>query len=105
MSDPNRTLEETIAGMEEELRSEMLDIAHENRRLRTILDTLARAGVGLGALVEVQHSEGSLSIVVCRADRDEMAFMQDVKEAVEGLARAMGGHLIEGSSHRTGVTR
>jgi hypothetical protein len=100
------TLEDTIDGMTaDELRSEMRDIAHENRRLRAILDALARAGVGMGALVEVQHYEGSLSVVVCRADRDEMAFAADMRAGLDGLARAMRAHLVEGSEKRTGVTR
>lgn len=75
---------------EPELRTFAEELLHENRRLRTILDALAKAGVGMGAVAEltVFRSETSshLGVVVCRADRDEREFLGDIRTALEALA-------------------
>ncbi len=99
-----KTADELIdTGTPEELRELAREMAHENRRLRLILDTLARTGVGTGALAEIYEGGGRLGFVVCRADRDEAAFLDDVRECVDHLADVMGSR-IEGMK-RTGVTR
>lgn len=85
------------------------EYARENRRLRQILDALARAGLGTGALVEVWRDRADptferVGIVVCRADRDEVQFTRDVTAGIERLARAIGGELKPDECYRTGVT-
>lgn len=84
------------------------EIVHENRRLRTILAALARAGVGTGALVEVYVDEINRThagVVVCRADADEAQFMRDARAAIEKLAAVLGGKSKDvGEPVRTGVT-
>lgn len=89
----------------DELRKELRDFAHENRRLRYILNVLASAGVGKGALVEVYQFGHTAGVVVCRADVDEVAFMQDVRGAVERLARAIDGDIDNAVITRRGVTK
>lgn len=98
------TADEIIdGGTVEELRELAKELAHENRRLRLILDTLAKAGVGTGALAEIYGGGGRLGFVVCRADRDEVAFMEDMRACVDHLAAVMGSRVE--SMKRTGVTR
>lgn len=100
---------------EADIRKLATELLHENRRLRTILDALARAEVGVGALVEVaiDKSFGAkhIGVVVCRADRDEGAFMRDIRDALEALGRDFfRGAGVEdeigfGSERRMGSTR
>lgn len=69
------------------LRNFAKDLIHENRRLRLIQKTLAKAGVGTGAVVELysneRFGEHYFGFVICRADRDEVAFCGDVREAID----------------------
>ena len=69
------------------LRAFASDLIHENRRLRLIQKTLAKAGVGTGAVVELysneRFGEHYFGFVICRADRDEVAFCGDVREAID----------------------
>ncbi len=97
-------LTKAIAEMSDaECRKQLDDAARENGRLRAILDGIARAGVGKGALVEV--SEGadgrSLRIAVCRADVGEEVFAESMRDALHEVARAMGG---KGDLSPDGVT-
>jgi hypothetical protein len=84
------------------------DLRQENRRLRQILDAVARARIGTGALVEVYQDRDEdtyrLGVVVCRADRDEVAFLGDVRASIERLARALGSEALPEPPRRTGVT-
>jgi hypothetical protein len=81
------------------------DLRHENRRLRQILDVVARGGVGTGALVEVYTRGDSFGIAVCRADRDEAAFTRDVMAGLQTLAQVLGSRINEDAPiARTGVT-
>ena len=108
---------DTRAMNEGELRVYARELAHENRRLRAILDVIAQAGLGTGALFEVieDHDPARqfFGVVVCRADRDEAAFVADAETAmrvltstVAHLAEAISGHKAEvGAPERTGVTR
>lgn len=70
-----------------QLRAFAKDLIHENRRLRLIQKTLAKAGVGTGAVVELysneRFGEHYFGFVICRADRDEVAFCGDVREAID----------------------
>lgn len=85
----------TEAGAKESLR----DFARENRRLRTILDGVAKSGAGVGAIVEVYVSnEGmttSVGVAVCRADVDEIAFAKSLNEGLSKLASVLGGVMNE----------
>lgn len=102
---------------EGELRVFVRELAHENRRLRMILDTLTQAGLGAGALFEVFEDNDPacpfFGVVVCRADRDEAAFVADAETAmrmltstVAHLAEKISGHTAEiAAPERTGVTR
>lgn len=96
------------------------ELTHENRRLRAILDTLAKAGMGTGATLEVMHDADPacafLGFVVCRPDRDELAFLADVSTAMGLLAQAVKemtaamhdrpeSEFAVGEPYRTGVTR
>lgn len=65
----------------------MLD---EARRLREILATLARGGLGEGALVEFMppDGDGTSYIVVCCGSRDEAVLLDVVRAAV---TRVLGG--------------
>ena len=69
------------------------ELTHENRRLRQILATLAKAGLGTGATFEVIEDNDPdapyFGIVVCRADRDEAAFVKDAETAMNGLTVAV----------------
>lgn len=91
---------------EDELRDLARDYAHENRRLRLILSTLARAGVGKGALVELHFDEGDrvVGVTVCRADVDETAFSASMRDGLRELAGVFGGEFLEESAYVTGVT-
>lgn len=103
---PIEELDAAINAMNvDELRKELRDFAHENRRLRYILNVLASAGVGKGALVEVYQFERTAGVVVCRADVDEVAFMRDVRVAVERLARAIDGDVENAVVTLRGVTK
>lgn len=90
-----------------ELRVVAPDLAHENRRLRQILDTLARAGIGKGALVELYTDRDGKrviqGVVVCRADRDEREFMADIATGCAALFEAAGLVLQHETAHLTGV--
>ena len=63
------------------------ELTHENRRLRAILNALAKAGLGTGALFEVIEDKDPscafFGVVVCRADRDEAAFVARFKARYE----------------------
>lgn len=69
------------------------ELLHENRRLRLILDTIARAGVGVGAVAEIvtftTPTSGHIGVVVCRADRDEKEFLEDIRTALEALVQTL----------------
>lgn len=69
------------------LRAFAKDLIHENRRLRLIQKTLAKAGLGTGAVIELysneRFGEHYFGFVLCRADRDEVAFCADVREAMD----------------------
>lgn len=80
------------------------ELAHENRRLRAILGAVGRAGLGVGALVEVYAGPGRAGIVVCRADRDEVQFCEDMREGLAALAALLGGNLSDAPARRLGVT-
>lgn len=85
------------------VRRRIEDLEVEGRRLRQIISAIAENGGGVGALVECYRSpvrslEGEfVGIIVCRADRDEVAFCGDVIEGMrdkraverwaEGVAR------------------
>ena len=99
----NKTIE---ARSLEELREFAREITQENRRLRMILDTLTRAGIGKGARVEVHfdEEERAVGVVVCRADVDERAFSESIRDALEGLAESLGGEMLHDSTRVTGVT-
>lgn len=75
----------------DDLRTLAGELLHENRRLRLILDTLARAGVGVGAVAELATfktpTSNHIGVVVCRADRDEREFLEDMRDALEALAQ------------------
>lgn len=105
---------------EADVRRRARELTHENRRLRAILDALAKAGLGTGATLEVMHDGDPncsfLGFVVCRPDRDEMEFLADVSHAAELLAQAvkeMAAATLQrpvsefevGEPYRTGVTR
>lgn len=79
------------------------ELATENRRLRLILDTLTRAGVGKGAVVEIYQDKDFFGVAVCRADCDEVKFTRDVMRSIEMLAAALGTRMT-GEMKRTGVT-
>lgn len=85
------------------LAQDTADLRHENRRLRKILDTLSRAGVGKGALIEFYAGPGRRGVSVCRADADEAAFLQDCRAAIDALALSLGMEL-RGAPVRSGVT-
>ena len=102
---------------EGELRVYAHELAHENRRLRAILEAIAQAGLGTGALFEVFEDNDPdapfFGVVVCRADRDEAAFVADAETAMRMLTSTVA-HLAEKvsgrparveASERTGVTR
>lgn len=69
------------------LRAFAKDLIHENRRLRLIQKTIAKAGLGTGAVIELysneRFGEHYFGFVLCRADRDEVAFCADVREAMD----------------------
>ena len=74
----NKTPQEILAtGTHAEARVLALELLNENLRVRTILDTLARADIGRGALVEIlaPSAEGeNIRFVVCSAgDEAELA--------------------------------
>ncbi len=88
---------------------ELSDLRNESRRLRTILNAMAKGGAGVGALVEIcddRTSDGhyAINVVVCRADRDESAFLEDVRDALEKLGNVLGGRMDASKARRTGVT-
>lgn len=87
----------------DEPRDELQDLRHENRRLRQILDAMTRAGLGTGALVEVYAHENEFGVVVCRADRDEVAFLRDVDAGIRALLDIVGA-TPTGRAVRRGVT-
>jgi len=110
------TKNETTDTMPEaEVRQLARELLHENRRLRQILDTLARAGLGTGAVVELVidrfDTARVLGVTVCRADRDEAAFVKDVLDGMHELAAAffrstgLDGDAVLGDPRRTGSTR
>ena len=106
MSDAAEELDAAIDTMNvDELRAELRDFAQENRRLRHILNVLASAGVGKGALIEAYQFGRTAGIVVCRADVDEVAFMQAVRGAAERLARAIDGDIENAVVTRRGVSK
>lgn len=78
------------------------ELAHENRRLRTMMDALARAGLGTVALVEVFQEVGRRGITVTRVDGDEEAFLASVRTGLEALAATFGLKITE--TRRVGVT-
>lgn len=87
------------------------ELAEENRRLRQILDVLAKARVGKGALVELYETQTAhrhaCGVVICRADVDEVAFGRSVERSIEALARAVAGPDMKvdfASARRVGVT-
>jgi hypothetical protein len=86
------------------LSQDVADLRTENRRLRQILDTLTRAGLGKGALIEVFSGPHHGGVVVCRADVDEKCFLTDCRAAIEVLARALGDTVEGKTSYRSGVT-
>lgn len=95
---------------EAEVRQYARELTHENRRLRQILALLPAAGLGTGAVVEVIHDTHDtarvMSITVCRADRDEVALVEDLRREMETLSRAiLTSRATLGESSRTGVTR
>lgn len=84
---------------------ELSRLEHENRRLRAILDAVARAGLGRGALIEFSVEGGSTYVVVCRADMDEPAFVQSMIDGLRGLLDAVGIDVPDTDKwQRTGVT-
>lgn len=107
----NTGIDDDIAEFDtiEEAREGLAAFAHENRRLRQILDATARAGAGKGALVEVfmtRHGRNthSIGVVVCRADADEVAFAASIREGLDALAATIGGIVNHESAEVTGVT-
>ena len=97
-------LTKAIADMSDaECRAKVSELAHENTRLRLILDTLARAGVGKGALVEFDAPPGQVRVVVCRADVDERAFAESMLDALREVMAMMGGTGREEDSGLMGV--
>lgn len=77
----------------------------ENRRLRTILDGIARSGLGQGTLVEVSQAEDHrVWLTVCRADVNEDEFLEQVREAILELGAALGCIREVVETRRTGVT-
>lgn len=80
------------------------ELFHENRRLRSILGALARAGLGVGAMVEIYAGQDRAGVVVCRADRDEVQFCEDVREALRELAASLRTEIEDASARLMGVT-
>jgi hypothetical protein len=87
MSHATNTTLDTLP--EAEVRQLARELVDENRRLRKILTTLAKAGEGRGAVFEVTQTPDAFGIVVCRADRDEAAFAKDAEFALDRLSRAL----------------
>lgn len=84
--------------------SEIEQLRAENTRLRIILDTLTKAGVGKGAIIEVYSDTNRLGVAVCRADVDEVRFVRNIEVALNLLVKAIGGSPITGAV-RMGVTK
>lgn len=100
---------------EAEVRQLARELFHENRRLRQILKLLPGAGLGTGAVVELVidrfDTARVLGITVCRADRDEAEFLEDIRGSMQALAAAffasagLDGKVALGEARRTGTTR
>jgi hypothetical protein len=108
-NEAERSVDENIDAMTEaEAKESLRDFARENRRLRTILDGVAKSGAGVGAIVEVYVSnEGmttSVGVAVCRADVDEIAFAKSLNDGLAGLAAVLGGVMDETTVTLKGVT-
>lgn len=108
-NEAERSVDENIDAMTEaEAKESLRDFARENRRLRTILDGVAKSGAGVGAVVEVYvANEGrtsSVGVAVCRADVDEIAFAKSLSGGLSKLADVLGGAMNEATFSLKGVT-
>ncbi len=79
----------------DELVESLKQQTRENRRLRQILDGMARAGTGKGAIVElyaVRETEDytAMGVLVCRPDVDEVAFLKSLKASIDVLFKEAG---------------
>lgn len=105
-----KSIEAELAAMgREELLAFAAEVAHENVRLRTIFNAVARAdeGTGAHALVALNAKRRGLSvdILVCRPNGDEEALARDVRGAFAEFLKRYEVALDEVAGEADGVAR